>query len=95
MDEKKIRTLNLEPSQHKSPYLYYVENQLEIEKKILDIVTEQFKIDGGSNGINIGAFDHILNLNIKERNEFLFQMAKEKKIYIFQSLNEYRITLPK
>lgn len=72
-----------------------MENQLEIEKKILDIVTEKFKVDGGVNGINIGAFDHILNLSITERNEFLFQMAKEKKINIFQSLNEYRITLPK
>lgn len=72
-----------------------MENKREIEKQILEIVTEQFKKDGGNNGVSFGAFDHILNLSIPERNEFLLQMAKEKKIIIFQSLNNRRITLPK
>ncbi|WP_185246649.1 hypothetical protein [Chryseobacterium bernardetii] len=67
----------------------------EIEAKILEIVKAQFDKDGGANGVTMGAFDHILNLPIQERNEFLYRMAKEKKIYIFQSLNSKRITLPK
>ncbi len=72
-----------------------MENMEEIEAKILEIVTEQFKKDGGSNGVPIGAFDHILKLPIKERNEFLQIMVKKKKIHIFQSLNNVRVTLPK
>lgn len=72
-----------------------MENMEEIERQILEIVTEQFKKDGGSNGITMGAFDHILNMSIQERNEFLERMDKEKKIYIFQSLNSRRVTLPK
>ncbi len=67
----------------------------EIEAEILKIVTEQFKKDGGANGVTIGSFDHILNLPIQERNEFLYRMAREKKIHIFQSLNNIRVTLPK
>lgn len=67
----------------------------EIEKQILEIVTEQFKKDGGSNGVTIGDFDHILRLPIDERNEFLQRMHKQKKIHIFQSLNNIRVTLPK
>ncbi len=70
-----------------------MENMEEIEAKILEIVTEQFKKDGGANGVTMGSFDHILNLPIKERNEFLYCMAKEKKIHIFQSLNNARVTL--
>jgi len=66
-----------------------------LKKKILEIVTQQYKIDGGNNGVQIGAFDHFLNLNIKERNEFLYQMVKEKKISIINTLNSKRITLPK
>ena len=72
-----------------------MENQEELEVKILEIVTEQFKKDGGSNGVTIGAFDEMLNLSIQERNEFLQRMANQKKIHIFQSLNGRRITLPK
>lgn len=72
-----------------------MENQQEIEKQILDILSEQFKKDGGNNGVVFTAFDHILNLSIPDRNEFLAQMAKEKKFVIFQSLNGRRITLPK
>ncbi|MGH1520554.1 hypothetical protein [Chryseobacterium sp. JK1] len=72
-----------------------MENQEEIEDKILEIVTEQFKKDGGSNGVSIGAFDEILSLSIQERNDFLQSMANKKKIHIFQSLNGRRITLPK
>lgn len=67
----------------------------EIEAKILEIVKEQFKKDGGSNGVTMGDFDHILNLPIQERNEFLYRMVKEKKILIFQSLNGKRVTFPK
>lgn len=67
----------------------------EIEAKIIEIVKEQFKKDGGSNGVTMGDFDNILNLPIQERNEFLYRMAKEKKILIFQSLNGKRVTLPK
>lgn len=43
----------------------------------------------------MNSFDHILELNIEDRNQFLFRMQKEKKILIFESLNSPRITLPK
>lgn len=72
-----------------------MENIEEIEAKIIEIVREQYKKDGGSNGVTCGSFDHILNLPIEERNEFLFRMAKERKIVIFDSLNMKRITMPK
>nr|WP_315028736.1 hypothetical protein [uncultured Chryseobacterium sp.] len=72
-----------------------MENQEEIEKQILEIVRTQYEKDGGSNGVNFGAFDHILNMSIEERNEVLLRMAKEKKIFIFNSLNMRRIILPK
>lgn len=72
-----------------------MENMEEIERQIIEIVTEQFKKDGRANGVTMGSFDHILNLPIEERNEFLYGMAKEKKIHIFQSLNNARVTLPK
>ncbi|HAO26762.1 MAG TPA: hypothetical protein DCQ68_01890 [Chryseobacterium indologenes] len=72
-----------------------MENQEEIERQILEIVKVQFEKDGGANGVNAGAFDHILNLSIEDRNTFLERMAKEKKIFIFNSLNMRRITLPK
>ncbi|WP_353151430.1 hypothetical protein [Chryseobacterium sp.] len=72
-----------------------MENQQELEKQILEIVTEQFKKDGGANGVNFGAFDHILNLPLQERNAFLERMAKERKIAVFNSLNMRRITLAK
>ena len=72
-----------------------MENIEELEAKILEIVKEQFKKDGGSNGITFGSFDHFLKLPIEERNAFLFRMAKEKKIVIFESLNMKRITMPK
>ncbi|MCS4168499.1 hypothetical protein [Sphingobacterium sp. BIGb0116] len=54
-------------------------NQEEIEKKIIEIVHAQHPIDGGNNGVDFGAFEHVLKLDRKERNEFLFQMAKENK----------------
>ncbi|ROI02924.1 hypothetical protein EGI16_12185 [Chryseobacterium sp. G0240] len=72
-----------------------MENKEEIEKQILEIVREQFKKDGGANGVNFGAFDHILNLSLEERNAFLERMVKERKIAVFNSLNMRRITLPK
>ena len=72
-----------------------MEDMEEIEKQIIEIVTEQFEKDGGSNGVTMGAFDHILKLPLQERNEFLYRMAKQKKIHIFQSLNNIRVTLPK
>lgn len=72
-----------------------MENMEEIENKILEIVKSQFDKDGGSNGVTMGDFDHILNLPIQERNEFLQRMVKGKKIFIFQSLNGKRVTLPK
>lgn len=72
-----------------------MENQHDLEKQILAILGEQFKKDGGNNGVEFTAFDHILKLSIQERNEFLSRMAKEKKFIIFQSLNGRRITLPK
>lgn len=76
-------------------YLYSMENQEEIEKQILDIVRAQYEKDGGNNGVTFGAFDHILNMSIEDRNAFLERMAKEKKIFIFNSLNMRRIILPK
>lgn len=72
-----------------------MENKEEIERKIIEIVKTQFDKDGGTNGLTMGSFDHILNLSIQERNELLHRMAKEKKIFIFQSLNSNRITIPK
>ncbi|WBV60251.1 hypothetical protein PFY12_14580 [Chryseobacterium camelliae] len=72
-----------------------MENIEDIERKIIEIVTEQYKKDGGSNGVTFDSFSEFLKLDFKERNEFLYRMAKEKKIYIFQSLNSPRITLPK
>lgn len=72
-----------------------MENQEEIERQIIEIVKAQFDKDGGSNGVTMGEFDHILNLPLEERNIFLRRMANEKKIVIFQSLNSKRITLPK
>ncbi|WP_061084197.1 hypothetical protein [Chryseobacterium indologenes] len=72
-----------------------MENQEEIERQILEIVKVQFEKDGGANDVNAGAFDHILNLSIEDRNAFRERMAKEKKIFIFNSLNMRRITLPK
>jgi len=72
-----------------------MDDQPEKEKAIIKIVTEQFKKDGGHNGIPMNSFDHILDLNIEDRNQFLFRMQKEKKLLIFQSLNSLRITLPK
>ncbi|PWN71461.1 hypothetical protein C1631_002210 [Chryseobacterium phosphatilyticum] len=72
-----------------------MENQEEIEKQILEIVRAQHEKDGGNNGVNFGAFDHILNMSIEERNEVLQRMAKEKKIFIFHSLNMRRVILPK
>lgn len=72
-----------------------MENIEEIEAKIIEIVREQFKKDGGSNGVTSGSFDHILNLSIEERNAFLYRMAKERKISIFDSLNMRRVTMPK
>ncbi|ASE61269.1 hypothetical protein CEQ15_07035 [Chryseobacterium indologenes] len=72
-----------------------MENQEEIEKQILDIVRAQYEKDGGNNGVTFGAFDHILNTSIEDRNAFLERMAKEKKIFIFNSLNMRRIILPK
>nr|WP_315026063.1 hypothetical protein [uncultured Chryseobacterium sp.] len=72
-----------------------MENQEEIERLIIEIVKEQYEKDGGANGVNAGSFDHILNLSIEERNAFLERMAKEKKIFIFNSLNMKRITMPK
>lgn len=72
-----------------------MENQQEIENKILKILAEQFKKDGGNNGIAFNGFDDILGLDIKARNEFLLKMAKDKKFVIFQSLNGRRITLSK
>jgi len=41
------------------------------------------------------AFDHLLNLSILGRIEFLLQMTKETKFVIFQSVNGRRITLLK
>lgn len=72
-----------------------MDNQEEIEKKIIEIVSAQHLIDGGNNGVDFGAFEHVLKLDRKERNDFLFKMAKEKKITIFQSLNGFRVILPK
>jgi hypothetical protein len=72
-----------------------MENQQDLENQILAILGEQFKKDGGNNGVEFTAFDHILKLSIQDRNEFLSRMAKEKKFIIFQSLNGRRITLPK
>ncbi|MCQ9638619.1 hypothetical protein MP478_04390 [Chryseobacterium sp. WG14] len=72
-----------------------MENQEELEAKILEIVREQFKKDGGANGVNFGSFDHFLNMSLEDRNDFLLRMAKEKKIAVFNSLNSRRITMPK
>ncbi|MGU3377669.1 hypothetical protein [Chryseobacterium sp. M5A1_1a] len=72
-----------------------MENEVEIEAKIIQIVKEQFEKDNGSNGVGFGEFDHFLNLNLEERNTLLNRMAREKKIVIFQSINSLRITLPK
>jgi hypothetical protein len=72
-----------------------MENMEEIEIQILEIVKAQHEKDGGANGVGFGNFDHFLNLPLAERNEFINRMAKEKKIYIFQSINSKRITLPK
>lgn len=72
-----------------------MDEQQEKEQAIIKIVTEQFKKDGGHNGVTMNSFDHILELDIEDRNQFLLRMQKEKKILIFQSLNSPRITLPK
>jgi hypothetical protein len=72
-----------------------MENTEELESKVLDIVREQHKIDGGHNGVSFGAFDHFLDMSLEERNKFIYKLASEKKIVIFQSLNAKRITLPK
>ncbi|ASK29712.1 hypothetical protein CEY12_06160 [Chryseobacterium sp. T16E-39] len=72
-----------------------MENIEEIEAKIIEITKEQFKKDGGANGVHMGSFDHILNLSIQERNEFLYNMVARKKILIFQALNGKRVTMPK
>jgi len=72
-----------------------MENTEQIEVEIIEIIREQFKKDGGSNGVTCGSFDHILNLSIEERNAFLYRMAKERKIAIFESLNMKRVTMSK
>ncbi|MDR2271247.1 MAG: hypothetical protein LBF27_10115 [Sphingobacterium sp.] len=53
-----------------------MENQEKIDKKIIAIVHAQHLIDRGNNGVDFSAFEHILKLDRKERNEFIFQMAK-------------------
>lgn len=72
-----------------------MENIEDLEAKIIEVLKIQFERTGGSNGTDIGKVDKILNMPIKERNEFLDRMVKEKKIAYLTPLNGRTLTLPK
>lgn len=72
-----------------------MENQEEIEAKILEKLKEDYKNCGGANGTDLNEIDKIIKLPISERNELLSKMLKEKKIVNINTLNARRITLPK
>ncbi|WPO84619.1 hypothetical protein SD427_19005 (plasmid) [Chryseobacterium sp. JJR-5R] len=67
----------------------------EKERQILEIIKIKFDKTGGHNGNSFNDFDHILNVDINERNDFLERMAKEKKIKFYMGPNTRMITLPK
>lgn len=67
----------------------------EKERQILELIKVKFDKTGGHNGNAFGDFDHILNMDIKDRNDFLMRMAAEKKIKIYTGPNTQMITLPK
>lgn len=67
----------------------------ELEQKVLEIVREKHIQSGGNNGNNFGAFDHILNMSIEERNTFLQKMVEKNKIAIREGANQRMIMLPK
>lgn len=67
----------------------------ELERQILEIVHKKHDETGGNNGNSFADFDHILNMSIEDRNEFLQRMADEKKIAIRIGPNARMIMLPK
>lgn len=71
-----------------------MENE-ELERQILEIITQKHNETGGNNGNGFGDFDHILNMSLDDRNAFLNRMVAEKKIVIRMGPNARMIMLPK
>lgn len=67
----------------------------ELEQKVLEIVIEKQKMNGGNGGNFLGDFDHILNMSIEDRNALLQKMVDEKKIVIREGANQRMVMLPK
>ena len=67
----------------------------ELERQILEIVTQKHDETGGNNGNGFGDFDHILKMSIEDRNLFINRMVAEKKIVIRMGPNARMIMLPK
>ncbi|MCY0976671.1 hypothetical protein PGH12_05840 [Chryseobacterium wangxinyae] len=68
---------------------------IEMEDQILKIVKKKHNDTGGNNGNFFGDFDHILKMDISERNNFLQNMVTRKLIVIREGQNARMIMLPK
>ncbi|MCY0969315.1 hypothetical protein [Chryseobacterium wangxinyae] len=68
---------------------------IEMEDQILKIVKKKHNDTGGNNGNFFGDFDHILRMDIAERNNFLQNMVTRKLIVIREGQNARMIMLPK
>ncbi|HJY14194.1 MAG TPA: hypothetical protein VJ304_15475 [Flavobacterium sp.] len=70
-------------------------DSIEVENKILEIVRKKHDETGGNNGNFFGDFDHILKMEIAERNAFLENMVIRKLIVIREGQNAPMIMLSK
>lgn len=71
-----------------------MENQEELERKILEIVKERHDKTGGNNGSLFGDFNS-LNLEQSVINALIQKMHDEKKITIRLGINNKIVMLPK
>lgn len=67
----------------------------EIEKKFLELVKEQFKKSGGSNGLDLFGVNEKLNISVHELREIVDKLMQERKVVYLNHLNGRSITLPK
>lgn len=67
----------------------------ELENKILELVKAQHQRTGGANGVDFNEVDEILQMPIKQRNEFLQKLVDAKKIRIGDPLNARALFMPK
>lgn len=67
----------------------------ELERKLIEVLKNDFERSAGANGTDYGKIDEILNMSLEDRNSFIERMVKENKIAYLNPVNGRMLTLPK